>query len=145
MVAVAAKNKSQIEQGAMVEANKGGTAGDIGHRIKSLRRSAGLSQANLGSALGVTFQQVQKYESGRSRIAADKLHQIAQTMGVDISYFYDTKPETGTPDRAALAPSTGTNTPDAIFRESFEKIRDPRARYLLSELARVICEIEAGK
>lgn len=128
----------------MADVSKDATTGDIGHRIKSLRRSAGLSQANLGSALGVTFQQVQKYESGRSRIAADKLHQIAQTMGVDISYFYETKPENGPADRTAPSASAAT-TADAIFRESFEKIRDPRARYLLSELARVICEIEAGK
>lgn len=138
------KTKSKTGQDTMADANKDATAGDIGHRIKSLRRSAGLSQANLGSALGVTFQQVQKYESGRSRIAADKLHQIAQTMGVDISYFYETKPEGGPPDRATPTASAAT-TADTIFRESFEKIRDPRARYLLSELARVICEIEAGK
>jgi len=141
---VTSKTKSKTGQDTMADANKDATAGDIGHRIKSLRRSAGLSQANLGSALGVTFQQVQKYESGRSRIAADKLQQIAQTMGVDISYFYETKPEGAPPDRTAPATSAAT-TADTIFRESFEKIRDPRARYLLSELARVICEIEAGK
>ena len=133
----------------MAEPTKDFAAGEIGHRIKSLRRSAGLSQANLGSALGVTFQQVQKYESGRSRIAADKLHQIAQTMGVDISYFYDGKPEGSSAERVALPPSPNTSASasaeDKIFRDSFEKIRDPRARYLLSELARVICEIEAGQ
>jgi transcriptional regulator with XRE-family HTH domain len=141
---VTSENKSKTGQETMADANKDASAGDIGHRIKSLRRSAGLSQANLGSALGVTFQQVQKYESGRSKIAADKLHQIAQTMGVDISYFYETKPEGAVPDRTALSASAGT-TAETIFRDSFEKIRDPRARYLLSELARVICEIEAGK
>lgn len=145
MATVTSDNKRKFEKGMMVDAHKEGSAGEIGHRIKSLRRSAGLSQANLGSALGVTFQQVQKYESGRSKIAADKLHQIAQTMGVDISYFYETKPEGGPSDRPAPAPSPGADTTETIFRESFEKIRDPRARYLLSELARVICEIEAGK
>ncbi|KQP23769.1 hypothetical protein ASF27_13380 [Methylobacterium sp. Leaf102] len=139
--------KTKIEQDVMAEPNKEFAAGEIGHRIKSLRRSAGLSQANLGNALGVTFQQVQKYESGRSRIAADKLHQIAQTMGVDISYFYDGKPENSAAERGALASpvSSSANAEDKIFRDSFEKIRDPRARYLLSELARVICEIEAGR
>ena len=133
--------KTKIEQDKMAEPNKELAAGEIGHRIKSLRRSAGLSQANLGNALGVTFQQVQKYESGRSRIAADKLHQIAQTMGVDISYFYDGKPDGPIPEKVPVS----ANAEERIFKDSFEKIRDPRARYLLSELARVICEIEAGK
>ena len=137
--------KTKIEQDVMAEPNKEFAAGEIGHRIKSLRRSAGLSQANLGSALGVTFQQVQKYESGRSRIAADKLHQIAQTMGVDISYFYDTKTEGSVPEKGAPAVSAAGRTEDSIFKEAFDRIKDPRARYLLSELARVICEIEAGK
>ncbi|MHC2001782.1 helix-turn-helix domain-containing protein [Methylobacterium sp. CM6241] len=63
----------QATQEAMSDDNKDGNAGAIGLRVKSLRRSAGLSQASLGSALGVTFQQVQKYESGQSKIAADKL------------------------------------------------------------------------
>lgn len=137
--------KNQIERDAMAEPNKDNPAGEIGHRIKSLRRSVGLSQANLGSALGVTFQQVQKYESGRSKIAADKLHQIAQTMGVDISYFYETKPSDNSPETRAHPPSATASAEDRIFKEAFDRIRDPRARYLLSELARVVCEIEAGK
>ncbi|MCJ2081043.1 helix-turn-helix domain-containing protein [Methylobacterium sp. J-090] len=133
----------KIEQDVMAEPSRDNATREIGPRIKSLRRSAGLSQANLGSALGVTFQQVQKYESGRSRIAADKLHQIAQTMGVDISYFYDTKPEGSAPEKGT-PPAVG-RAEDSIFKEAFDRIKDPRARYLLSELARVICEIEAGK
>lgn len=129
----------------MTELNKDGTAGEIGHRIKSLRRAVGLSQANLGNVLGVTFQQVQKYESGRSKIAADKLHQIAQTMGVDISYFYETKAGGPSPEKRADPPVVVASAEDRIFKEAFDRIKDPRARYLLSELARVIGEIEAGK
>lgn len=135
----------KTEQDVMTELNKDGAAGEIGHRIKSLRRSVGLSQANLGSALGVTFQQVQKYESGRSRIAADKLHQIAQTMGVDINYFYETKSNGSSLEKRVNPPLATTSAEEKIFKEAFDRIKDPRARYLLSELARVICEIEAGK
>jgi transcriptional regulator with XRE-family HTH domain len=76
----------------MSDIEKDGSADTIGNRIKSLRRSVGLSQANLGESLGVTFQQIQKYESGRSRIAADKLQRIAQALNVDVNYFYDCFP-----------------------------------------------------
>ena len=129
----------------MSDVSRDGSAGEIGLRIKSLRRSAGLSQANLGSALGVTFQQVQKYESGRSKIAAEKLHQIAQALGVEISYFYDSKPLPRLGEKDADSPSVPTTPESALFRESFDRIKDPRARYLLAELARVFSEIESGR
>ncbi|MCJ2035787.1 helix-turn-helix domain-containing protein [Methylobacterium sp. J-068] len=129
----------------MSDTNKGGSAGEVGLRIKSLRRSAGLSQANLGNALGVTFQQVQKYESGRSKIAAEKLHQIAQALGVDISYFYETKQGAGPSDKTGETALTQVTSEGALFKDSFDRIKDPRARYLLAELARVFCEIEAGR
>lgn len=129
----------------MSDVSKGGSAGEIGLRIKSLRRAAGLSQANLGSALGVTFQQVQKYESGRSKIAAEKLHQIAQALGVEISYFYDSKPLPRLGEKDADSASVPTTPESALFQESFDRIKDPRARYLLAELARVFSEIESGR
>ncbi|WP_082470061.1 MULTISPECIES: helix-turn-helix transcriptional regulator [unclassified Methylobacterium] len=129
----------------MSEDNKDGSAGAIGLRIKSLRRSAGLSQASLGSALGVTFQQVQKYESGQSKIAADKLQRIAQALGVDVGYFYDV--QSGRSSTAGVEELKDAAAPleSLYFKDAFDKIRDPRARYLLAELARVFCEIEAKK
>lgn len=129
----------------MSDTSKDGSAGEIGHRIKSLRRSAGLSQANLGNALGVTFQQVQKYESGRSKIAAEKLHRIAQALGVDINYFYESKSDVGVAEKSSDGSLISVTPESAIFKESFDKIKDPRARYLLAELARVFCEIESGR
>jgi transcriptional regulator with XRE-family HTH domain len=129
----------------MSDTNKDGSAGEIGHRIKSLRRSAGLSQANLGNALGVTFQQVQKYESGRSKIAAEKLHRIAQALGVDINYFYESRPEASAVEKSSDGTYSQATPESALFKESFDKIKDPRARYLLAELARVFSEIESGR
>ncbi|KQP88919.1 hypothetical protein ASF60_20340 [Methylobacterium sp. Leaf113] len=129
----------------MSDADKDGSADTIGNRIKSLRRSVGLSQANLGESLGVTFQQIQKYESGRSRIAADKLQRIAQALNVDVNYFYDTRSGEALPDKEARRGQASPTPEGILFNEHFDKIKDPRARYLLSELARVICEIEAGK
>lgn len=54
----------------------------VGARIAHLRKAAGLSQNALGTAIGVTFQQVQKYETGRNRIGAGRLTEIAKLLGV---------------------------------------------------------------
>lgn len=61
----------------------------VGSRVRMRRMLTGLSQEKLGDALGVTFQQVQKYEKGANRIGASRLHQIAQVLGVPVSFFYD--------------------------------------------------------
>lgn len=61
----------------------------VGGRVRMRRMLVGLSQEKLGDALGVTFQQIQKYEKGANRIGASRLHQIAQVLGVPVSFFYD--------------------------------------------------------
>ncbi len=55
---------------------------EIGSRIRKLREIAGLSQEKLGEELGITFQQVQKYETGKNRISAPKLVQVCKALGV---------------------------------------------------------------
>jgi transcriptional regulator with XRE-family HTH domain len=59
----------------------------LGERIRTRRAAAGMSQADLGKALGVSFQQVQKYEKGVNRVSAVRLEQIATTLKESISYF----------------------------------------------------------
>jgi transcriptional regulator with XRE-family HTH domain len=54
----------------------------IGAKITALRKAQGLSQTQLGAALGVTFQQIQKYEKGQNRIAANRLRDIASALGM---------------------------------------------------------------
>lgn len=61
---------------------------DMGHRIRLRRVEIGLSQSDLGTALGVSFQQVQKYEKGINRVSASKLQQIANSLDVPITFFY---------------------------------------------------------
>ncbi|CAO4140450.1 helix-turn-helix domain-containing protein [Methylorubrum aminovorans] len=61
----------------------------VGERIVALRRAKGMSQTALGMAVGVTFQQVQKYEKGANRVGAGRLQEIAQLLGVPISAFFD--------------------------------------------------------
>ena len=62
--------------------------GEIGRRLKLRRLQLGLSQESLGRALGVTFEQVQKYETGTDRIEAARLQQIAEILMVPILFFF---------------------------------------------------------
>jgi transcriptional regulator with XRE-family HTH domain len=62
---------------------------EVGRRIRLGRLEAGISQQELGDKLGVTFQQVNKYERGLNRVSAARLQVIAKMFGVDIPFFYD--------------------------------------------------------
>ncbi len=59
-----------------------------GKRILLRRKMIGMSQGTLGTALGITFQQVQKYEKGTNRVGSSRLSNIAQILGVPVSYFF---------------------------------------------------------
>jgi len=62
---------------------------EMGRRIRLRRRETGISQTELADHLGLSFQQMQKYEKGISRVGAAQLQQIAKMLGVDIPFFYD--------------------------------------------------------
>src|SRR5271163_5343803 len=61
----------------------------VGARIRLRRRMQGVSQEKLADALGLTFQQVQKYERGANRVSASKLYEIATALQAPVSYFFD--------------------------------------------------------
>ena len=65
----------------------------VGSRIAFLRAANGLSQSALASALGVSFQQVQKYETGKNRVGAGRLQAIAERLGVPVSSFFEPEPD----------------------------------------------------
>lgn len=69
--------------------------GQVGNRLRLRRMVMGLSQEKLGEMLGLTFQQVQKYEKGVNRIAAGRLYQLAHILGVPVDYFYEGLPQNG--------------------------------------------------
>ena len=62
----------------------------VGARIRMRRMILGISQEKLGMALGVTFQQVQKYEKGATRVGAGRLLEVANYLGVPVGYFFET-------------------------------------------------------
>ena len=61
----------------------------VGERMRERRLILGMSQEKLGEALGISFQQIQKYERGTNRIGAGRLFTIGQVLGVAVSYFFD--------------------------------------------------------
>ncbi|WP_246179606.1 helix-turn-helix domain-containing protein [Microvirga thermotolerans] len=69
----------------------------IGERLRLRRISLGMSQEKLGEALGLTFQQIQKYEKGANRIGASRLLAAAQVLGVGIEFFFDGLPDLEAP------------------------------------------------
>lgn len=64
---------------------------ELGAKVRNLRHQKGFSQSELGEYLGVTFQQIQKYENGLNRISCSSLVKIAEFLGVDIGYFFEQK------------------------------------------------------
>ena len=65
----------------------------VGSRVRFRRMLLGMSQEKLGELLGLTFQQVQKYEKGINRIGASRLFEIANVLGVNVQFFYDDAPD----------------------------------------------------
>jgi transcriptional regulator with XRE-family HTH domain len=66
----------------------------VGRRIRQRRVNLGLSQTNLGNELGLSFQQIQKYENGSNRVSASALYQIARILRVPVGFFYEMMPQT---------------------------------------------------
>ncbi len=66
----------------------------VGSRVRLRRMLLGMSQEKLGEQLGLTFQQVQKYEKGVNRIGAGRLHELSRVLGVPVQFFYEEAPTT---------------------------------------------------
>ena len=104
----------------------------------------GMSQERLGDLLGLTFQQVQKYEKGVNRIGAGRLFEIARILGVPIDFFYDGV-GASTENNAEAAPpvmefvSSGEGLQLSL---AFMKIKDPKVRKRVLDLVKSLAEDE---
>ena len=74
---------------------------EVGQRIRARRMAKGMSQTDLGNLLGVTFQQVQKYEKGVNRVGAGRLVRVAESLEVPVSFFFGGT-DTGSEDTRAI-------------------------------------------
>ena len=126
----------------------------VGGRVRLRRTLLGMSQEKLGEAIGLTFQQVQKYERGANRIGASRLFDLAQVLDVPVSFFYDDLPEalarppvaveltvrpTGLCEEAAgfEADLLGRRETQELIRAYFA-IPDPTVRKRVYELAKAL-------
>jgi transcriptional regulator with XRE-family HTH domain len=119
----------------------------VGSRVRMRRMMLGMSQEKLGDALGLTFQQVQKYEKGTNRIGASRLQQIAQILQVQVSFFFEGAPSAitiGRHEGLSEAPSPAyvsdfLATSDGLaLTKAFMKIRDAKLRRRIVDLVEQI-------
>jgi len=107
----------------------------VGRRLRLRRTLLGMSQEKLGDALGLTFQQVQKYERGANRIGASRLYDISCVLDVPISFFFDDMDEAtaaASPARQRGVVHEPDHTPDAMARR--ETLELVRAYYMIDDM-----------
>ena len=124
----------------------------VGARVRMRRLMLGMSQDTLGEALGLTFQQVQKYEKGSNRIGASRVFELSEILNVPIQYFYDGHEDAGSGGAEGFAEddSAGSfmsllSTPEGVqLCRYFSEINDPKIRKRVLDLVRTIAETDVG-
>jgi transcriptional regulator with XRE-family HTH domain len=108
---------------------------EVGQRIRIQRLAAGLSQSELADRIGVTFQQVQKYEKGANRVGAGRLTQIANVLNVPVSSFFEGRETIDRVARQGLeAPLAALAQPYAYrLLRAYTAIADPELRRTIVE------------
>ena len=118
----------------------------VGGRVRFRRMLLGMSQEKLGEKLGLTFQQVQKYEKGINRIGASRLFDLAQVLGVSVQFFYEEAPSADAPQLLQTGfgekPAEGSiveflRSRDGLeLNKAFVRISDVKARRAIVDLVR---------
>jgi transcriptional regulator with XRE-family HTH domain len=123
----------------------------VGSRVRMRRMMINMSQEKLGEKLGITFQQIQKYEKGTNRIGASRLQQIGNVLGVPVSFFFEGAPvadagggfsDSGSPAYVSdfLATSDGL-----ALTKAFMKVTDSKVRRRIVDLVEAIAAEEDSK
>jgi transcriptional regulator with XRE-family HTH domain len=118
----------------------------VGARIRMRRKLLGISQERLADDLGLTFQQVQKYERGANRVSASKLYEIARSLKTSIAYFFEgladpTTSDGGEGDNGEQSVHDFLMTAEGLELASvFPRVPQPRVRRRLLELVRSMAE-----
>src|SRR2546421_923329 len=121
---------------------------EVGRRVRSRRLECRLSQTELADRIGVTFQQVQKYEKGVNRIGAGRLQRISEALEVPISFFFGAGASGGTTRETNSGAESifGFMQTSGSVRivKAFHKIKSRKARQLLVEMAEEFADVEAA-
>ena len=123
----------------------------VGSRVRLKRTLIGMSQEKLGEKLGVTFQQVQKYEKGANRIGASRLQQIAAIFNTSVGFFFEDAPGSSATAAPGLAESESPNyvvdflssSEGLQLNRAFVKISDPDTRKKIVELVKQLADKES--
>lgn len=143
---------SKTKSGSKSGADKGGPRrpnpvdAHVGNRVRMRRMLLGMSQEKLGELLGLTFQQVQKYEKGVNRVGASRLYELSRVLSVPVQFFYEDVQDVN--DGTDAAPGFGESASESYVVEflssreglelnkSFVKITDPKLRRTVIDLVR---------
>ncbi|KQS65307.1 Cro/Cl family transcriptional regulator [Rhizobium sp. Leaf371] len=126
----------------------------VGSRIRLRRTMLGMSQEKLGEALGITFQQIQKYEKGTNRVGASRLQNISAILNVPVSFFFEDAPGDGGSGSGAsgMAEASSSNyvvdflssSEGLQLNRAFVKIGDPKVRRKIVDLVKALAaDVEA--
>ena len=117
----------------------------VGQRLKYRRNAVGMTQETLADGVGLTFQQIQKYEKGANRISASRLQQFANMLGVTVPWFFEDAPGPkkvkGTDElTAAVGEFTGLDDAHKLMK-AFVKIGDKKVRRQIAQLVERLAEM----
>jgi transcriptional regulator with XRE-family HTH domain len=121
----------------------------VGSRVRLRRMMLGMSQEKLGESLGITFQQIQKYEKGTNRIGASRIQHISRVLSVPVSFFFDGAPGMTADQGRGIADAEPPNylvdflaTTDGIqLNKAFVRIKDTKLRRRVIDLVRAMAGI----
>jgi transcriptional regulator with XRE-family HTH domain len=119
---------------------------EVGRRVRSRRLECKLSQTELADRIGVTFQQVQKYEKGVNRIGAGRLQRISEALEVPISFFFGAGATDAGREKGNAESIFGLTQSSGAVRllKAYQKIKKRKARMLVVEMAEEVATREAA-
>jgi transcriptional regulator with XRE-family HTH domain len=111
----------------------------VGERIRLRRAELGLTQEQLAEALEVSYQQIQKYETGANRISASRIFQMARRLDVDLHYFFEGLPVEDRSEQPPLEHGGRQRSAIELVRK-FAQIEDPQVRAAIAGLVKAIVD-----
>ena len=111
----------------------------VGERIRARRTELGLTQEQLAEALNVSYQQVQKYETGANRISAGRVFELARKLRVGVSYFFEGLPLDAPAEQVSLEHGGRQRSAIELVRK-FAQIDDPQVRSAIAALVKALVD-----